>query len=149
MTSLAQKLSITAGQIVGLLEASVDTAALLRRALPAAVIAEAVMAEVAVGEDRNEAIYFWPKMPERVVERFALLACRMEPCGSIWAVLPTKHVALVRGVALNWEQMQAEALQTDLVDNKHASIAEGEHGRWFVICRKRCSAYTGDEGERR
>ena len=144
MTSLAQKLSVTPGQIVCLLEAPADTAALLRRELPAAVLIEDV-----ADEDRYEAIFFWPKTPEGLAERFALLACRMEPCGSIWAVLPTKHVALVRGVALNWEQMQAEALQTDLVDNKHASIAEGEHGRWFVICRKRCSAYTGDEGERR
>ena len=144
MTSLAQKLSIAPGQIVCLLEAPADTAALLRRELPAAVIFEDV-----VGQGRYEAIFFWPKIAERLAERFALLACRIVPHGAIWAVLPKKQYARVREVALNWEQMQAAALQTDLVDNKNASISEVEYGTRFVIRRERRDAYTGDEGERR
>jgi len=144
MTSLAQKLSVTPGQIVCLLEAPADTAALLRRELPAAVLIEDV-----ADEDRYEAIFFWPKTPEGLAERFALLACHIVPYGAVWAVLPKKQFAPVRGVALSWEQMQAAALQTDLVDNKNASISEVEYGTRFVIRSARRGAYLGDEGERR
>ena len=51
--------------------------------------------------------------------------------------MPKKAVARQRGLTLTWEEMQAAALTTDLVDNKNASMTDEEYGTRFVIRKER------------
>jgi hypothetical protein len=55
--------------------------------------------------------------------------------------MPKKKYADRRGVSYTWEQLQAAGLQTDLVDNKVASITEEDYGTRFVIRKQRRSEY--------
>jgi hypothetical protein len=48
-------------------------------------------------------------------------------------IIPKKKFASERGIDFTWEEMQAAALQTDLVDNKVAAINEQENATRFVI----------------
>ena len=52
-------------------------------------------------------------------------------------VIPKKAVARQRGLSLTWEEMQAAALTTDLVDNKNANMTDEEYGTRFVIRKER------------
>jgi hypothetical protein len=56
-------------------------------------------------------------------------------------VIPKKPFARARGVELSWEALQAAGLQTDLVDNKIASISDQEYATRFVIRKERRAAY--------
>ena len=76
---------------------------------------------------------FWPDEPAGLEERFRQLQARIDPAGAVWAIIPKKKFARARGKSLNWEQLQAAALRTDLVDNKIASVSEQEYGTRFVI----------------
>jgi hypothetical protein len=71
------------------------------------------------------------------VERFATLQRQIISDGAIWVVTPKKAVAQRRGLTLTWEEMQAAALTTDLVDNKNASMTDEEYGTRFVIRKER------------
>ena len=65
--------------------------------------------------------------------RFQDLQHRIVPTGAIWAVIPKKKYARKWGIDFTWEELQAAGLQTDLVDNKVASIDEETYGTRFVI----------------
>ena len=64
------------------------------------------------------------------------------PDGSLWVVTPKKAFAARHNIAFSWEEMQAAALSTDLVDNKIASISGEEYATRFVIRRERRHLYT-------
>ena len=55
--------------------------------------------------------------------------------------MPKKKYALRRGIDFSWEEMQAAGLQTDLVDNKVASITGEDYGTRFVIRKDRRGRY--------
>jgi hypothetical protein len=136
MASLAQKLGLKPGQSICLLEARPETAQAIRAACE-----EDVGGDVVIGETLDGApfdlIFYWPRELEGLAERFAALQRLIVPDGAIWIVMPKKAVAQRRGIALTWEEMQASALTTDLVDNKNASIIDEEYGTRFVIRKER------------
>ena len=134
-SNLARKLGIVPGCSILLLDAPAPSAALLRDACPPGV----TVAAADDGADRYDLIFLWLRLRavDGLTERFAALQWRIVPNGAIWAMLLKKPVALKRGVTLTWEQMQAAALQTDLVDNKIASFSDEEYGTRFVIRRER------------
>jgi hypothetical protein len=137
MSDLAKKLGIKPGHCVCLLDAPAESAALLREACPPdAQLYNAPF----VG--RCDVMLFWPSTLDGLVERFAQLQRRIIPDGAIWAVIPKKPFARVRGIAFTWEAMQSAGLQTDLVDNKIASLSAEEYGTRFVIRKERRSHYV-------
>ena len=136
MSDLARKLGIKPGHIVCLLDAPADSADILRQACPPdARLHDAPYA------GRCDILLFWPARMAGLAERFAELQRRIVPAGAIWAVIPKKPFARVRGVELSWEALQAAGLQTDLVDNKIASLSDQEYATRFVIRKERRSAY--------
>ena len=136
MASLAQKLGLKLGQTICLLEATPETAQVIR-----AACAEVVGGDVTITETLDSApfdmIFFWPRELEGLAGRFAALQRQIVSNGAIWVVTPKKAVAQRRGLALTWEEMQAAALTTDLVDNKNASMTDEEYGTRFVIRKLR------------
>ncbi|HEX5546712.1 MAG TPA: hypothetical protein VFX24_04830 [Ktedonobacterales bacterium] len=137
-SNLARKLGIAPGCSILLLDAPAPSAALLRDACPPGV----TMADSDNGADRYDLIFLWLRSADGLAEQFAALQWRIEPDGTIWAMLLKKPVARKRGVTLTWDQMQAAALQTDLVDNKIASFSYEEYGTRFVLRRERRPAYA-------
>jgi hypothetical protein len=136
MASLAQKLGLRPGQAIYLLDATPATAQTIRAAC-------AEDGDVAITETLDDApfdmIFFWPRELAGLAERFAALQRQIVSDGAIWVVLPKKAVAQRRGLTLTWEEMQAAALTTDLVDNKNASMTDEEYGTRFVIRKERRS----------
>ncbi len=127
-SDLATKLGIKPGHLVGLVDPPPGAARVLGAQFPPGM--EWVDL---VGERRCDVLLYWPRDPDRLSERFRELQYRIVPDGAIWAVMPKKKYARSHGIAFTWEQMQAAGLQTDLVDNKVASISEEEYGTRFVI----------------
>ena len=136
MATLARKLGIAPGQRVCLLDAPATSAALLRAELPSAV-AITIAETLGTVSERYDAIIFWPATLDGLAERFAELQRRIVPDGAVWAVIPKKKHATRRGIAFTWEQMQAAGLETDLVDNKIATVSEEEYATRFVIRKDR------------
>src|SRR5262249_12674453 len=136
MASLAQKLGLKPGQTICLADATPETAQVIR-----AACAEDVSDDVTITETLDEAlfdmIFIWPRELAGLAERFAALQRQIVPDGGIWVVTPKKAVAQRRGLTLTWEEMQAAALTTDLVDNKNASMTDEEYGTRFVIRKER------------
>jgi 16S rRNA G1207 methylase RsmC len=136
MASLAQKLGLKPGQTICLLDATAETAQVIR-----AACAEDVGGDVTIAETLDGApvsmIFYWPREIEGLEGRFAALQRQIVSNGAIWVVLPKKTVAQRRGLTLTWEEMQGAALTTDLVDNKNASMTGEEYGTRFVIRRER------------
>lgn len=132
MATLAQKLGLRPPQRICLLDATPASALLIREAAPAGC-------NFAPGLDDApyDLIFCWPVELAGLAEQFAILQRRIVSNGAIWAVLPKKSVAGRRGVLLTWEQMQAAALTTDLVDNKIASLSEEEYATRFVLRHER------------
>ena len=128
---LAKKLGIKPGMLVCLLDVPPEAEGAVRASAPGAVFS------TGLGEGRYDAILFWPRQIDGLVERFAELQGRIVLDGAIWAIIPKQKYAGQRGVHLTWEQVQAAGLQTDLVDNKVASINEQDYGTRFVIRKER------------
>lgn len=64
------------------------------------------------------------------------------PDGAIWVIIPKKKFAREWNIDFSWEQMQAAGLQTDLVDNKVASIDDESYGTQFVIRKEKRRKYS-------
>jgi len=137
MIGLARKLGIKPGQAVCLLNATPEAASTLRQECPGEV-----QFHEALGRRRYDAIMFWPTHLAGLSERFAELQRRIVPDGAIWAVIPKKRFAQARGLGFSWADMQKAALQTDLVDNKIASLSENEYATRFVIRKNRRNNYA-------
>jgi hypothetical protein len=128
---LAKKLGIKPGMAVCLLDAPPEAEDVVRESAPGTIFA------TVLGAGRYDTILFWPHDLDGLVGRFAELERCIVPDGSIWAVIPKQKFAARRGVHFTWEEMQAAGLQTDLVDNKVASITEQDYGTRFVIRKER------------
>jgi len=138
MADLIKKLGIRETDRVCLLEAPLEAATAIRQACP-----QSVLFFEDLGHAPYEVIFFWPLLLPGLNRHFAELQNYIFPAGSIWAVMPKKKFAPARGVAYTWEEMQAAGLETDLVDNKIASITEEDYGTRFVIRKDRRARYGG------
>ncbi|HEX6542902.1 MAG TPA: hypothetical protein VF040_14185 [Ktedonobacterales bacterium] len=138
MTDLARKLGIVPGCSVALVDAPAPAVTLLRDACPSGV----TPAELAENNERYDLIFLWPRTVAGLAERFAALQWRIVPSGAIWVILAKKPVARRRGITFTWDDVQAAALQTDLVDNKIAAFSQEEYGTRFVIRRERRPSYA-------
>jgi hypothetical protein len=128
ISGLAQKLGIKSGFRICLVGAPADAAQQIRDACPPGV-------EILEGlaETRCELIFVWPTRLAGLVETFRQLQTKITSDGSVWAVMPKKQFARQRGIDFSWEELQTAGLQTDLVDNKVASITGEDYGTRFVI----------------
>jgi hypothetical protein len=134
MSSLAAKLGLRPGQMVRLLEAPAEAVQLLSDIAPPGV--EILVEESEEDALRCDLLVFWPHMLEGLVERFSTLLKTIVPDGAIWVVMPKRSFAARHGITFTWEQMQAAALATDLVDNKIASFSPEEYATRLVIRRE-------------
>lgn len=137
MATVAQKLGLRPAQRICLLDATPTSAALLREAAP-----DGCMFTSELGDAPYDVIFCWPVELAGLAEWLAKVQRRIVSDGAIWAVLPKKPVARRRGITLTWEQMQAAALTTDLVDNKIASFSDEEYATRFVIRRERRAGHV-------
>ena len=135
MADLATKLGIKPGYKVALLDASAELRATLEQACPAAEFYNSL------GAAPYELILFWPSQLAGLADTFAQLQRQIVPAGAVWAVIPRQRIARVRGITFSWEEMQAAGLQTDLVDNKGASVSDEEYATRFVIRKERRGKY--------
>ena len=141
MDELVRKLGIVPGRSLWLIDAPMSSAALLRDACPPDI----TMIESDDATDaaqRFDLIFLWPRRVDGLTERLSALQWRIVPDGAIWVMLLKKPIARKRGITFTWEEVQAAALQTDLVDNKIASFSEEEYGARFVIRRDRRHTYA-------
>lgn len=143
---LARKLGIAPGCSIWLLDAPAPSAALLRNVCPpGATLIEGAEFGPDDSHERYDLIFLWPQRIEGLAEQFAALQWRIVPDGAIWVVLLKKAVARKRGVSLTWEETQAAALQTNLVDNKVAAFSDEEYGTRFVLRRDRRPFYAAQD----
>jgi hypothetical protein len=137
MAGLAKKLGIQSGHVVCLLNAPAEAAALLRQECP-----EDVSFFDTLEHGPYNTILFWPTQLAGLSDRFAQLQRHIVPDGAIWAVIPKKPFARVRGIDFGWSDVQGAALQTDLVDNKIATLSVEEYATRFVIRKDRRGSYS-------
>jgi hypothetical protein len=126
--SLARKLGLKPGQTICLLGASPEGRAAVRAACPAGTALTEKL-----GRGVFDIILFWPRRRRGLEESFSRLQGKIRPDGAIWAVIPKKASLRGRELDFAWDALQAAGLTTDLVDNKIASITDGEYGTRFVI----------------
>jgi hypothetical protein len=138
MASLAQKLGLKPGQAICLLDGAPETAQVIRSACDESMDGAAAIAET-LDAAPFDLIFCWPTALDGLAGHFATLQRKIVSAGAIWVVLPKKAVARKRGLTLTWEEMQAAALTTDLVDNKNANLTDEEYATRFVIRKARRS----------
>jgi hypothetical protein len=138
MASLAQKLGLKPGQAICLLDGAPETAQVIRSACDESMDGAAAITET-LDAAPFDLIFCWPTELDGLAGHFATLQRKIVSAGAIWVVLPKKAVARKRGLTLTWEEMQAAALTTDLVDNKNASLTDEEYATRFVIRKARRS----------
>jgi hypothetical protein len=141
MAGLAKKLGIKPEHVICLLDVSAEAAASLRLECP-----EGVSYCETLERGPYDVILFWPTQLAGLLNRFAQLQRHIAPDSAVWAVIPKKPFARARGLDFDWSELQEAALQTDLVDNKVASLSETEYATRFVIRKDRRGsyAYRGD-----
>lgn len=135
MSDLINKLGIKPGYKVALLDAPPQLVTELVQAAPEAEFYDSL------SDAPYEVLLFWPTQPDGLTETFAQLQRQIVPDGAVWAVIPNQKTARQRGSALSWEAMQTAGLQTDLVDNKIASVSDEEYATRFVIRKERRGRY--------
>lgn len=136
MSELARKLGIKSGFFVCLLGGNAGEASLIKESCP-----EGVILSDAITPKFSDMIFFWPMLKSEIIPDFTRLQNLIHPDGAIWAVIPKKKYASKAGIDFTWDELQAAALQTDLVDNKIASISERSYATRFVIRKDRRSKY--------
>lgn len=143
VSGLAKKLGLKPEMTVCLLEATPASAALIRAASPTNEHWDEALntGPDGIPHRRYDLIFFWPRHLEGLAERFATLQHHIVPDGAIWAIFPKKKFLRKYGIDFSWDQMQQAGLQTDLVDNKIASVSDDEYGTRFVIRKDRRPAY--------
>lgn len=83
-----------------------------------------------------DVILYWAVSQEGIGRELEMLQHKIRHSGRIWVIIPKKEVAEKRRVVLDWSEIQKQILEdTNLADNKVASINEEEYGTQFVIRR--------------
>jgi hypothetical protein len=129
---LARKLGIRPGMLVALLNPPAEAEGAIRACAPSGV-----RWKRRLGSSRFDLIIFWPMKAAGLRREFARLQAALAADGAIWAVMPKRAHAAARGIAFSWEEMQAEGLLGDQVDNKVAAITATDYGTRFVIRKER------------
>jgi hypothetical protein len=142
VSDLVTKLGIQPGYKVALLDAPPALVVALVHAAP-----EAEFYDSLSDAPPYELVLFWPTQLDGLAETFAQLQRQIVPDGAIWAVIPKQRAARQRGITLSWEEMQAAGLQTELVDNKIASVSDEEYATRFVIRKERRGKYSSPAAE--
>jgi hypothetical protein len=126
--ALARKLGITSGQTIALIDAPPEIKRNLQADAPRDVrwVSSLLRGKV-------DQVFLWPSALAGFASRMRELQTRIVPDGSVWVVMPKKPFAPDRGIRFTWEEMQAEGLRSDLVDNKVASLSEQDYATRFVI----------------
>lgn len=132
MTSLADKLGLMPGKTVTMVHPQATVERVLR-----AASGPGVFLGRGLRRRHYNAIFVWPKTLEGFRQELDRLSTRIEPDGVIWVVMPKKAFAAQRGIHFSWEAMQAEALKTDLVDNKIVSLTDEDYATRLVIRREK------------
>lgn len=130
MSSLADRLGLLPGKAVALLNPPAEAEQVLR-----AASGPGVLVGRGLRRRRYDAIFYWPRTLDGFRQELVRLSTRTHPDGAVWVVMPRKAFAARRGIDFTWEAMQAEALKTDLVDNKIAALTDEEYATRFVIRR--------------
>ena len=86
-------------------------------------------------------VLWWPSDLAGLDVQLARFTYCIKPTGSIWLVIPKQPYAAERGIRFSWTEMQAVALQSDLVDNKTVSLSQTEYATRFVIRTQHRSKY--------
>lgn len=128
--ALARKFGMKPGMRIGLVGADSESEAVLRTA----IIGEADWAVEPEGGN-FELVFYWPRSREEFSERIWDMAEMVAPNGAVWVMFPKKAYLETYGLDMTWEEMQATALETVLVDNKVAAFSEMFYGTRFVIRR--------------
>lgn len=132
MPSLAEKLGLLPGKTASMLNPPPEAERTLR-----AASASGVLLGTGLRRRRYDVIFFWPRTLVGLHQELGRLAARIHPDGAVWVVMPKKLFAARRGIDFSWEAMQAEALKTDLVDNKIAALTQEDYATRFVIRREK------------
>ncbi len=135
--NLFHKLNIQAGNTIYLLDPRPGIVEVLEVSAPPGVLFSEDLTEQPFDQ-----ILFWPKQLEALSDQIAQMANIITPAGAIWLIIPKKKYTIARGISFSWEAMQAEALQTDLVDNKIASFSETDYATRFVIRKEHRYKYS-------
>ena len=120
--NLFRKLGIRAGDTILLIDSPLGVVKLLEQIAPPGVLFSQNL-----DDQPFDQILFWPHQLGALKHRMVQLANIIDPAGAIWLIIPKKKDAPARGISFAWEDMQLEALQTDLVDNKIASFSETDY----------------------
>ena len=126
--NLLRKFGLEPGQHVCLVDAPPDAAAAL-----ADLAGPEIEFTDYIGLGGFDQVFWWPQQLPGLDRRLAQLAYSILPDGAVWLMIPKKNFAPGRGIQFSWDEMQALALQTDLVDNKIASFSDTDYGTRFVI----------------
>lgn len=130
-SDLARKLGLQPGQRVLLIGASRTAVDHLRKSSSGAI------RFLTRATSMVDQVFWWPKEVRRLPSELARLKRILDPGGAVWIVMPKKPFALARGVRFTWEEMQAQGLKGDFVDNKIATIDDQEYATRFVLRRDR------------
>ncbi len=109
---LGRKLGLRSGMRVGLTQVPPLLEDLLRRSAPAEV-----RWSRRAGRVRIDMFTYMPRGRAELAAAWRRLQSWIIPDGAIWVIVPRKPVAEKRGLDFRWEDGQAAALETDLVDN--------------------------------
>ena len=131
MNELARKLGVRPGHRVCFLNVPPGLRRVLRGAMP-----PGVRISLKPGRRTYDLIVYFPRRRSELERTWRGLEKRILPDGAVWAVTARKPFLLQRGFNFSWEDVQAAALRTSLVDNKIASLTREEYATRFVIRRK-------------
>jgi hypothetical protein len=128
--ALALKLGLEPGLRIGLVGADVASEAVLRVAAY-----RDTRWETDPKAGSFDLVFYWPKSRQEFAERIWDMAELIAPKGALWIMFPKRAYLAKHGLDMSWEQMQAAALETVLVDNKVAAFSEEVYATRFVIRR--------------
>lgn len=128
MAELVQKLGLKEGHLICLLEAPDEASQIMEGILP-----PSTSIHTTLQSSDYDMILIWPLNLEGLDQLLARLQEYIKPNGAIWAIIPKQKYARQRGLDFNWQQLQAAALTTNLVDNKTAAFSEQDYATRFVI----------------
>ncbi len=138
MADLGRKLGMRHGQTLALIDLSATVLSALRHEAPPDTT---FVGEIEAASPPCDLIMFAPLALDGLATRLASLQRRIKPSGAIWVVIPKQRFAASRGIHFTWDQMQAAALTTDLVDNKIVSLTGEDYATRFVIRKERRHLY--------